>query len=217
MAPLFDGDVVNVSAWRDEDKEGGHYRDYFSAAKSYSITNWEARARGFQGLPGEIPLDLETPLPPELEGRFDLCFCHTVLEHVFDFHTALDNLCAMSRDLVVLCVPFLQPMHDAHYGDYWRFSPQALERLFADRKMSLPYLSFNSHPKAAVYLFAVATRDPERWSGKIPKRGGWIDPKAPWDGSSPYTGCHAIPNTAVSLRKRLGHLFRKPQPIIPPP
>ena len=39
VAPLFDGDVVNVSAGDDIDKAGSLYRDYFSNARSYHITN----------------------------------------------------------------------------------------------------------------------------------------------------------------------------------
>ena len=32
FAHLFGGPAVNVSAWQDRDKEGGFYRQYFSAA-----------------------------------------------------------------------------------------------------------------------------------------------------------------------------------------
>ena len=39
FAHLFKGDIVNVSAWKDEDKEEGFYRQYFDRAKSYKITN----------------------------------------------------------------------------------------------------------------------------------------------------------------------------------
>jgi len=50
IAPLFTGDVVNVSAWQDQDKEGRRYRDYFRSARSYTLTNYEADARGLQGV-----------------------------------------------------------------------------------------------------------------------------------------------------------------------
>ena len=32
------GDVANVSAWKDQDKQGKNYKDYFTNAKSYTIT-----------------------------------------------------------------------------------------------------------------------------------------------------------------------------------
>src|SRR5229473_1615128 len=49
-------DVVNVSGWKDEDKQGRHYRDYFPKARSYTITNYEGDS-GYQGASGEILLD----------------------------------------------------------------------------------------------------------------------------------------------------------------
>jgi hypothetical protein len=54
LAGWFPGDVVNVSAWRDEDKEGRHYRDYFTAATHYNLTNYKPEMRGFQGAPGGL-------------------------------------------------------------------------------------------------------------------------------------------------------------------
>src|SRR5262245_10738440 len=84
ICSLVDGAVVNVSGWKDEDKQGGHYRDYFPRATSYSISNWRADARGFQGdIANEFFLDLEEPLEPSLKRKFDVVFNHTVLEHVF--------------------------------------------------------------------------------------------------------------------------------------
>ena len=82
IAPLFKGDVVNVSGWRDEDKEGGLYRDYFSAARSYRVTNFG----GFRGESANttLRLDLEKDLPQGLNGCADVVFNHTTLEHVID-------------------------------------------------------------------------------------------------------------------------------------
>ena len=51
---LFKGDVVNVSGWRDIDKEGLHYKDYFRNAKNYTITNFKADMRGYQGFKNEV-------------------------------------------------------------------------------------------------------------------------------------------------------------------
>ena len=52
---VFFGDMFfrqNVSGWRDEDKTGGHYRDYFSAATSYAISNYRGES-GITGVTGE--------------------------------------------------------------------------------------------------------------------------------------------------------------------
>lgn len=125
---LFTGDVVNVSGWKDEDKEGERYKNYFQNASSYSLTNYVAEARGFQGYEDEIFLDLSKPIPAELHGKFDVVFNHTVLEHVFEVNQAFENLCNMTRDILIVVVPFLQEMH-GEYGDYWRFTPQAMKNV----------------------------------------------------------------------------------------
>jgi hypothetical protein len=111
IAPSFDGDVLNVSGWRDEDKEGGRYRDYFSRARSYGVTNFG----GYRGDSGgaQVQLDLEGELPPGLAASVDVVFNHTTLEHVFDVFRAVSNLCRMTRDLVIVVVPAIQEEHEA--------------------------------------------------------------------------------------------------------
>jgi len=205
FAGLFFGDVVNVSAWKDVDKEGRHYHDYFTNARSYSITNYRSDARGFQGVDGEIFLDLTAPLPADLSQRFDVVFNHTVLEHIYELHRAFQNLCSMSRDIVILVVPFLQQMH-TKYGDYWRFTPLALERMFKQNGLSMMYCSFNSHRLASVYLFAIASRLENRWHDKIPLSISHVDPRRPMDGLEPFVGCHAIPNPLFTLRRLIGRV-----------
>jgi len=196
-AHLFRGDVANVSGWRDEDKQGGHYRDYFPGATSYTITNFKAEARGFQGSPGEIFLDLEQPLAPELTGRFDVVFNHTVLEHVYECRTAFGNLCKLSRDVTIVVVPFLQPYHST-YGDFWRFTPLALQRMYAENGLELLYCSFNEHLVASVYLFAIGARHPERWASHFPDGFSLASPK-----TGKLAGDRAIPWVGANLRSIL--------------
>ena len=164
---LFSGDVVNVSAWEDRDKEGGFYRNYFPATASYSTTNFGTSQDTLQHTDNEIYLDLSKPIPPELERRFDAVFNHTTLEHLFEFQTAFANLCAMSRDVVIIVVPWLQPLH-SDYGDFWRFSPQALPRMFSREGLTTLHLSWNDDKGAAVYVFAIASRNPEAWREHFP-------------------------------------------------
>lgn len=162
IGALFDGDVVNVSAWRDEDKAGRRYRDYFPNARSYTLTNFRTEMRGFQGLDGEVFLNLELPLPEGLERAFDVVYNHTTLEHIYEFRQAFANLCSMSRDVVILVVPWLQPYH-SDYGDYWRFSPLALAHLFAENGLTPARIVWNDDANASVYVLAVGVRDVERW------------------------------------------------------
>jgi hypothetical protein len=173
FAGLFSGDVVNVSAWKDEDKEGRRYKDYFVNASSYTVTNWNAEARGLQGLEGELFLDLEARLPENLNNRFDVVYNHTTLEHIYDIQTAFSNLCLMSKDIVILCVPFLQPFHGDYgdLGDYWRFTPLCVKRLFEQNHLTLLYLNYNNHRWSSVYVFAVASKLPQRWQDRLEREG----------------------------------------------
>jgi hypothetical protein len=166
VAGWFPGDVVNVSGWKDEDKEGGRYADYFAQKASYTITNYKSEARGLQG--DELFLDLEAALPPALAGKFDVVFNHTVLEHVYEFQAAFRHLCEMSRDLVIVVLPWLQPYH-GDYGDYWRFSPLATKKMFEANGLTPLRITFNEDAFASVYVFAVGARRPERWRDKFPE------------------------------------------------
>ena len=161
FAPKLRGSMVNVSGWRDSDKEGGTYQaNYFTNASEYWITNWKAEARGLQGdLPNEFFLDLEQDLPDELHGKFDVVFNHTTLEHVFDVFKAFENLCDLSSDVIIVVVPFLQEQHGA-YGDYWRFTPWAVKRLFQRFGVTPAYINFNDGKRDAIYLVAVGARQP---------------------------------------------------------
>ncbi len=160
LAPHLAGKVVNVSGGGDQDKEGRRYRDYFSSAESYSVSNFGA----LSGLENEFPLDLETAeLPSHLHGGFDVVLTHTVLEHVYDLRQALGNLAAMSRDVIVSVVPFLQSYHHgAWYDDYWRFTPTVMDRLLRDQGFQTIYLDWNDDPLGNLYIVHVAARDPQR-------------------------------------------------------
>jgi hypothetical protein len=163
---LFKSPVVNVSAWTDSDKEGRSYKSYFPAA-DYRISNFGTSQGQLQGRDDEFFLDLEKPLPAELRRAFATVFNHTTLEHIWDFRYAFANLCELSDDAVVLVVPWLQP-HHSDYGDYWRFSPLAVIRMFEEQSMRVMHLDWNRGVREAVYVFAIAVRDPERWSKHFP-------------------------------------------------
>jgi len=163
----FEGDIINVSAWKDEDKEGDFYKNYFPNAKSYSLSNYKHEARGFQGKDGEIFLDLTKELPSELQEKYDVVFNHTTLEHIFEIDIAFKNLCLMSKDLVIIVVPFLQEMH-ADYGDYWRFTPLALKKLFEKNGLEMAYVSYNEDPGSSVYIYAMASKVKGKWDFKKP-------------------------------------------------
>lgn len=180
LASRFAGDIVNVSAWDDRDKEGRQYRDYFIHADSYSYTNYGGY-RGFQGMANEYSLDLTGEVPTELRQRFDVAFNHTTLEHIFDVRKAFGNLCELSKDVVIVVVPFVQAQHESHdWKDYWRFTPTCLRRLFEENGLTVIYEAESPHRNSAVYLLSVGSRHPESWADRFPiqgvnsEAGAWI-------------------------------------------
>jgi hypothetical protein len=159
------GDIVNVSGWRDSDKEGGRYRDYYASPDRYVLS----RIAGEGGMDSDLPadceavyLDLNQPLDLTLAGQFDVVFCHTVLEHVFDASTALQNLALLSRDLVAIVVPFSQSVHYTDsYLDYHRFAPYALKEFFESEGFSVLLSDHNAQPFFPVYVVFIGSRLPQ--------------------------------------------------------
>ena len=169
LAPLFAGDVVNVSAWDDRDKEGGKYKDYFSKASGYYYTNY-TDIRGYQQQENEYLVDLSKDLPKELHQRFDVVFNHTTLEHIFDIRKAFENLCNMTKDVAIVIVPFSQVQHDTEsYKDYWRFTPSCMREMFRENGLKVIYEAENKDKKAVIYLLFIASRNPRKWKEQMPK------------------------------------------------
>lgn len=159
---LFAGSVINVSGGTDRDKAGRFYRDYFPNAENYDVSNHKPSNASPEE---ELILDLESEqFPVGLIGRFDTVFTHTVLEHVYRLDRAVDNLCSLSRDMVISVVPFIQSFHCGKtFSDYWRFSPHAMRRLFEDRGFGTVYLTWNDSRLGNIYIFHIASRNPEKW------------------------------------------------------
>lgn len=167
VARHFGGDVINLSGWEDKDKEGGFYKDYFPKAKSYTISNYSPSHSNHHAK--EIHLDLEAPLPKKLEREFDTVLSHTNLEHVFDVFTAFDNHCKLSRDVVIVIVPFIQQQHETEeFKDYWRFTPSCLRALFERSGLTTIYEAFNDEPNTVNYLLFVGSRNPKKWRKLVP-------------------------------------------------
>lgn len=158
-APLFKGDIVNISANKDYDKEGAYYRQYFSNASNYSMTNYGG-TRGESGNINEIHLDLEKPLDSDLYRRFDICFNHTTLEHIYHIHTAFSNICDMAKKAVILVIPWAQEVHTCDsFKDYWRISPYTVEKMFEENEFTMVVCNWNNEFNAAVYLFCIGIRN----------------------------------------------------------
>ena len=158
----FHGDVINVSGWKDFDKVNSFYKEYFINCRNYFVSNWSFSERGQENklLDKEYLIDLESELSKDLIGKFEVVFNHTTLEHIFDIFKSFKNLCALSNDLVILVVPFLQEQHtNDDFEDYWRFTPQVIEKLFKKNNFHLAYINANDQDNSSIYIFAVACKD----------------------------------------------------------
>ena len=114
---------------------------------------------------GEMPLGLFIDALIELEKKFDVVFNHTTLEHIVHVEQAFENLCALSRDAVILVVPVIQNFHIVEsYGDYWRMMPFAVAKLFKRHGFTTLVLKVNEQPFAPIYCFAIGVRDPKKYS-----------------------------------------------------
>ena len=163
----FTGEIINISGWKDEDKEGRKYSEYFSNASSYTISNFKGE-RGLSGLNNEVFLDLESDMIKNYKNRFDVCFNHTTLEHIYNFQKAFDNICLMSRDIVILVLPFAQMVHETDsFGDYWRFTPTAINRMFHENKMGILLSAYNNNCNSGLYTITIASKKPDKWKNII--------------------------------------------------
>ena len=157
IGPKFTGDIINVSGWRDSDKNNKFYgSDYFVNASSYSISNWHTDSHGYEGVASNYLINLEEEINDEkLINNWDVVFNHTVLEHIFNVDNAFTSLCKISRKYVIVVVPFLQEDH-TDYGDYWRFTPRCLKKNFEKNNFKLVFISANDNKNDAIYIVAVA-------------------------------------------------------------
>lgn len=169
IAHHFCGDVINVSGRRDSDKQGDLYRNYFSNAKSYSITNYGAELS--KDSSSEINLDLTKSIPAEYRRKYDVVFNHTTFEHIYEVRKAFNNLCELSRDIVIVIVPFSQVYHRSDdFDDYWRFTPSAINMMFAESNMRVLFSKSNNDRNCAIYTMFVATRNYDKWKNVIDSR-----------------------------------------------
>ncbi len=162
---LFTGKIINVSAKDDSDKNADYYKNYFSNADKYHKSNYSEQ----QDLPDEIFIDLTAELDEQLAKAYDVVFNHTTLEHIFEVDKAIENLCQLSRDIVIIVVPFMQQSHGSeYYDDYWRLTPLTLRKFLERSGFSTIYESANDKHMTSVYLFIIATCHTDKWKNKIP-------------------------------------------------
>lgn len=165
-ANTFSGKAINVSGWRDEDGEKGHYKNYFTGVTRYVVSNVGGQGKGFGSATEyeEVELDLLKEVPSNLKGSFDVVFNHTTLEHIYDFQSAFKHLCELSKDTVIIIVPVMQQIHHTEdFGDYWRPTTMVIAKLLLDNGFEPLVIRCNDQPFAPIYCFAIGTRNPEKY------------------------------------------------------
>ena len=122
-APSVTGDVLSLGSATDLDGAGRRYRDYFTAARSYTTSEVVAT-------PGcDLVLDVRA-MPQVADASYDAIFCSGVLEHVDDCHGAVRECYRVLRPggVFLVGVPFAQRLHLAPQ-DFWRFTRHGVEYL----------------------------------------------------------------------------------------
>lgn len=89
-------------------------------------------------------------------GEFDVILCLNVLEHVYEFQKAIDNMhkALKKGGTLIIAVPFGYPLHDEP-GDYWRFTEHTLAKMLSKfRGVSITHKGKKEYP-FGYYLEAV--------------------------------------------------------------
>lgn len=113
--------------------------------------------------------------------RYDWVMSNAVLEHVPDpWAVAREKTrVAKTGGYIVVSVPFSCVMHPgAHFGDYWRFSPQGVMKLFPECSVvEIEFWGDDPHLPASIAL--ILRKGPSPAS----PRYYWFDmePELPWD------------------------------------
>lgn len=117
--------VLDVGGGAPFQKQMAKYEPWFEGVKYQTMDYSPAFKPDIVGDIHNMPFANE-----ELEG----ILCKAVLEHVLDPIRAVDEIHrVLKKDgKVLLWVPFLYPYHShsSEYGDYWRFSKDAIKHMF---------------------------------------------------------------------------------------
>lgn len=155
--------VINVSGWKDSDKEGGYYKNYFIKEVDYYVSNYpDDKEKGVSNV-DDIQIDLAKLLPSELENKFDVAFNHTVLEHVINPEFAFDQISKLTKDVLITVIPWKQALHfnPGQFGDYYRISPFTMRRFYEKNNFTLLLEEYSPNYAPDTYLLYIGSKKPE--------------------------------------------------------
>ena len=84
----------------------------------------------------------------DFNQEFDIILAMSILEHIYDFHSALKNIYRALKPggIALFIVPGSYPLHDEP-GDYWRFTEHALRKLLKDyTKVKIKHSGIRQYP-----------------------------------------------------------------------
>lgn len=87
--------------------------------------------------------------------EFDIVLCMNVLEHVFDYQKAIQNIFNSLKPggVAVILVPVFYPLHDEP-NDFWRFTEHSLRKLLQNfKELKIKHSGLRQYP-AAYYVEA---------------------------------------------------------------
>lgn len=93
----------------------------------------------------------------DFEDEFDVILCSSVLEHVYDYRTAVERIHRALKPggRAVISVPHLFPYHDEP-EDFWRFTEHAVRRMLDG--FSAVEVKHRGPRRLPFTLFVVATK-----------------------------------------------------------
>jgi ubiquinone/menaquinone biosynthesis C-methylase UbiE len=141
------GDVLSIGSGNDSDGFKDNYRNYFLSASSYTTSD--------QNTKNGNDLILDVTNMKEIENnKFDCIFCLFVLEHVYEFQKAFDEIKRILKKdgILILGLPFVHELHMIP-NDYWRFTEFSIKMILQnDYKIDLLYELIDNNRNESIYL-----------------------------------------------------------------
>lgn len=90
----------------------------------------------------------------KFKNRFNLIVCVNVLDDIYDYQKAVDNIFAAVKKsgICYIVVNGFYPLHDLP-DDYWRFTENSLKKIFAKfAKVDIKKIGFNYFPSYYIVI-----------------------------------------------------------------
>lgn len=116
-----------------------HKGEYYYSVKKYFESSNEFIQSDIKEEYGHRIVDATTM---EFKNEFDIVLCMNLLEHVYDFQSAVDNIYEALKinGMVVIIVPVFYPLHDEPC-DFWRFTEHSLRKIL--HRFSINKIRYN--------------------------------------------------------------------------